>query len=390
MLLVAAMKRPMRILCAREIQKTITASVHHLLKTQIEEMGIGKHFKVLNSAILGINGSQFLFCGLRTNVDEIKSMENIDVVWVEEAQAVSESSWSILIPTIRKNGSEIWVTFNPMDEADPTYKRFVLKPPPGCVSVEINWPDNNWFPDTLKAEKDYDYSVDPEAAAHIWEGKTRKLNDAQVLRGRWIVEDFEPQENWGGPYQGADWGFAVDPAVMMRCWDYDMKLWIEYEAYGVGVDIDQLPVLFGSIPKARDYVTRADSSRPDTINYVKKTHEVNGQLIEGFSRLTACPKRHGSIEDGVEFLRSYKQIIIHPRCKHTIQEAYLYSYKRDPKSGDILPIIIDRHNDCMDSIRYALFPLIYRGRPGKPIPEKPKKRHDYDASVNVEEDWKTV
>ena len=141
-LLILAAQRPLRILCAREIQKSIRDSVHQLLRDRITELGMESFYRVLDSEIRGANGSLFLFAGLRHNIANIRSKEGIDIVWVEEANTVSKSSWDALIPTIRKEGSEIWITFNPELERDETYKRFVKLPPPGAVVRKVGWQDN--------------------------------------------------------------------------------------------------------------------------------------------------------------------------------------------------------------------------------------------------------
>ena len=337
-------------MCAREFQKSIKDSVHRLLTDQIESLGIQAYFEILQQEIKGPNGSQFLFTGLANNtIDSIKSFEGIDYCWVEEGQSVSERSWEILIPTIRNEGSEIWVTFNPNESTDPTYQRFIVNTPPDALVRRVNFDENPWFPEVLKKEKDYLFSVDPEAAAHIWMGECRRMSDAQVLRGRYRVESFEPRDFWDGPYQGVDWGFAVDPSVMTRCWIFDRTLYVEYEAYGLGVETDHLPALFDEIPGSRSYVTRADNARPETISYMVR---------KGFDRMMACQKWPGCIEDRVAYLRAFDEIIIHPRCNHTAEEAHLWSFKKDKLSGDVLPTLLDKHNHCWDSIAYSLEPMV--------------------------------
>ena len=173
-LLVQAASRKMRILCTREVQKSIKDSVHKLLSDQIQAMGLGGHFDVLNTEIRGINGSEFIFGGLADHtVESIKSYEGIDVCWVEEAQSVSKRSWDILIPTIRKEGSEIWVTFNPELDTDETYKRFVESSPTDSVVVQMNWRDNPWFPPVLNQERLDCFRTNKEDYDTIWEGKCR-------------------------------------------------------------------------------------------------------------------------------------------------------------------------------------------------------------------------
>jgi phage terminase large subunit len=358
-LLILAAQRRIRVLCARELQASIQDSVHKLLSDQIEALGLQSLYEIQQATIRSANGSEFIFSGIRSNVTKIKSMEGIDICWVEEAEKVSEGSWQVLIPTIRKPGSEIWVSFNPHEPSDPTYQRFVVHPPPGAIVVPIGWRDNPWLPDELRREKDYLYSVDPDAAEHVWGGAPRFNSEAAVLRGRWRVETFEPDPSWAGPYQGADWGFAVDPSVLIRCWVKPRAevngtiqgavLYVEHEAYEVGVEIDNTPALFDRIPNARLYVTRADSARPETISFMQRN---------GYRNLTAAEKGPGSVEDGVEHLRSYEAIVIHPRCRHAAEEARLWSYKVDKLTGDVLPVLVDAHNHCWDATRYALEPII--------------------------------
>src|SRR5690348_4872601 len=179
-LLIQSATTPLRVLCAREFQSSIAESVHHLLHAQIESLGLISFFEVQSNVIRGVNGSEFVFAGLRNNVTKIKSFEGVDRVWVEEAQTVSKSSWEVLIPTIRKDRSEIWVTFNPELETDETYRRFVLQPPEGARCVKINWNDNPWFPATLAKEKDELKERDPDAYLNVWEGNCRVALDGAI------------------------------------------------------------------------------------------------------------------------------------------------------------------------------------------------------------------
>jgi phage terminase large subunit len=369
-LLIQAVRRRMRVLCARELQNSIQDSVHKLLAEQIAAMGLDSFYEVQQATIRGRNGSEFIFSGLRSNITKIKSMEGVDVVWVEEAQTVSADSWDVLIPTIRKDDSEIWVSLNPDQDSDPTYQRFVANPPPNAVVVPIGWADNPWLPKVLRDEKDHLYRTDPEAADHVWGGKTRRNSIAQVLRGRYVVESFEPQPEWHGPYYGADWGFATDPTTLIRCWIAGRELYIEHEAYGVGVDLDDTPALFDRVPESRKHLILADCSRPETISHLRR---------HGYTKLIGCTKWQGSVEDGVEHLRSYERIVIHPRCTHAAEEARLWSYKVDRLSGDVLPVLADKHDHCWDATRYALERVIQAGKPRKRVAPPAEKRHDYDS-----------
>lgn len=170
-----------QVLCAREIQKSVADSVHRLLWQQIDAMGLNGFYEVQNARIAGRNGTEFTFAGLRHNINSIKSVEGTDVVWVEEAQTVSKQSWQTLIPTIRKPGSEIWVSFNPELDTDETYSRFVKEPPPGAVVRKINWSDNPWFPQVLRDEMELLRERDHDAYLTIWEGHTRQVLDGAIF-----------------------------------------------------------------------------------------------------------------------------------------------------------------------------------------------------------------
>lgn len=191
-LLIQAAQRKLRILCTREVQKSIKDSVHQLLSDQIASLGLGSAYEILQTEIRGRNGSNIVFSGLADQtVESIKSFEGVDIVWVEEARAVSKRSWSILIPTIRKDGSEIWVSFNPELDIDETYMRFVLNPPPDAVVVKIGYQDNPWFPSVLEKERLYSQANDPDEYDNIWEGKCRRAVLGAVY-GR-EIEDMHEQ-----------------------------------------------------------------------------------------------------------------------------------------------------------------------------------------------------
>jgi phage terminase large subunit len=180
-LLILGAKNPIRILCAREFMTSMRDSVHKLLCDQIESLGLLNFYEITQASIRGKNGTEFAFVGLKNNVANVKSYEGIDICWVEEAQTVSRLSWNILIPTIRKTGSEIWVSFNPELETDETYQRFVANPPEDCITMRVNWYDNPWFPDTLRMEKDALKQRDEEAYNQVWEGLCRQTVDGAIF-----------------------------------------------------------------------------------------------------------------------------------------------------------------------------------------------------------------
>jgi len=356
-LIARASQECLRILCVREIQNSIKDSVHRLLSDRIQALGLSAFFIITQESIKSITGSEFLFKGLRTNIMEIKSTEGIDICWVEEATKVSENSWVILIPTIRKEKSEIIITFNPDEETDPVYQRFVLRPPPDSVIEEVNYNDNEMFPDVLRKEMEYCKRVDFDAYENIWEGKLKKYSEALIFKGKYFVEEFQIPKNTQF-YYGADFGYSVDAMWMGRCFIKENCLYIPDEVYGVGIEIGELHKAYETVPDSHDWTIRADSARPDTINFLTQpTVGKDGKDYKGFN-IIGAEKGQGSVEDGIEFLRSFERIIIHPRCKGAKANFENYRWKQDKITGDILPIPVDKHNHAPDGLRYALEPFI--------------------------------
>ena len=341
------------IVCAREVQNTMRDSVHKLLRNQIEALGLSPWFKITENSIRSSAGSEFVFKGLRVDgAQGLKSSEAIDICWIEEAQNVSQASWETLIPTIRSDDSEIWISFNPDEESDPTYQRFVVKPPPEAVVVEINYDDNPWFPDVLRREMEYCRSVDFDAYMHIWRGRPRKISKAAIFADKVLIEAF-PDDLWEHAdrlFFGADFGFATDPSTLIRFFILGRHLYVSHEAYGVGVELDHMADFYDAVPGSREWPIMADCSRPETISHIRS---------RGFA-IDAAEKWSGCVEDGIAHIRAFEKIVIHERCKHMIDEANLYSYKVDAKTGQVLPVVVDKHNHCWDAVRYGLDGYIQR------------------------------
>lgn len=347
-LLLEGMKRQHRILCAREFQNSISESVLKLLQTKIAELGLSDFYEVQRNTIIGKNGTEFIFAGLRHNIQSIKSMEGITIVWLEEAQGISEESYQILLPTIRAEGSYIILTWNPNSENDPTWERFVTHLSSDCIDIELNWRDNPHWNATLEAERLRDKErLSDEDYEWIWEGKCRKLANSRIFPNKFIVEAFETPVTAHLRF-GSDFGFAADPSTLVRCFEKDKNLFIDYEAYEHGVELDDLPAFYDQIPGSRRWIIYGDSSRPDTISHLQR---------KAF-RIEPCIKGPGSVDDGIAFLKSYKQIVIHPRCKHTHEEFKNYSWKVDRITGEVLPVPVDNWNHIIDAVRYSLSPLI--------------------------------
>jgi phage terminase large subunit len=345
------------IVCIREIQLTLNQSVKKLLELKIEEMGLSSRFRVLTSHIESDLGGRIIFQGMQNhNADSIKSLEGYDMAWVEEAQSLSQRSLDLLRPTIRKELSEIWFSWNPNLASDPV--DVLLRgenPPPGSVVVKANYRDNPWFPEVLKAEADYDQRRDPEKFAHVWLGDYQQHSEARVFKN-WVIEEFDRPK--GTIYRlGADWGYSIDPSVLVRCSIDGNRLYVDYEAYRVGCEIVNLPELFMSVPEAEKWPSCADSARPETISHMQRN---------GFPKMTAAVKGAKSLDEGVAFLQSF-DIVVHPRCQHVIDELTLYRYKQDPMTGKVIPILEDKNNHCIDALRYACEGARRARAPDKPL-----------------------
>lgn len=328
--------------CLRETLKSLEFSVKKLLELKIEEMNAGSYFEVQDRRILTKKGGVIIFEGMQNHTaDSIKSLEGFDRAWFEEAQNASQNSLDLLRPTIRKPNSELWFSWNPKYATDPIDVMLRHETPPNSIIVEANYEDNPWFPDVLRAEMEYDKARDFDKYLHIWRGQYEQSSEARVFKN-WVVEEFDSP--LGGIYRlGADWGFASDPTVLVRARIEGKRLYIDYEAYLVGCEIDQIPDLFDSVPDARKWFITADNARPETISYLTR---------HGYPKITPALKGKGSIEEGIEWLKSY-DIVVHPRCEHTIDELTNYKYKVDPLTGAVLPILEDKHNHVIDALRYA-------------------------------------
>jgi len=373
---------PTRVVCIREFQTSLEQSVKRLLEDKIRLYGLegnrSDQFRIMNNQIESPHDGIIIFQGMQAhNAVSIKSLEGFDIAWVEEAQSLSQRSLDLLRPTLRKPGSELWFSWNPDQPTDPVDKllRGPVPPPRSCV-VGTTFRDNPWFPSELREEMEFDREHDYEKYEHIWEGEYESHSEARVFKN-WKVEEFETPAD-AVFYPGSDWGYSVDPSVLLRMWIRKNPvgqpgrdtLFIDHEVYKIGCEIDHLPQLFDSIVCRCGWVSEAkwlpfspcsnpahgmlrpwkilaDNARPETISYMQR---------HGYPRMEACLKGKDSVKEGVIFLQGYN-IVVHPRCKHTIDELKTYSYKTDPLTGMITPILEDKKNHVIDSMRYGVEPI---------------------------------
>lgn len=352
----------LRVVCTRDLQDSIKQSFHAELKAAIaSEPWLAKAYDVGEDYLRSrINDTEFFFKGLRHNIGSIKSMAQIDLCIVEEAEDVPEYSWRALTPTIRAPKSEIWVIWNPRDEGSPVDKRFRgEKPAPRSHIVEMNFADNPWFPDVLEEERlDALERFEPEIYANVWEGKYLKASKAAVFYNKWI-NGFRDTTGWNGPYVGLDWGFSTDPTAAVRCWisPDERELYIDAEYTEVGLELDDTAKeVCKAIPEAAYLVVTADNARPESISHVQKprrSSDEDDEALYSLPRIVACVKGAGSVEDGLDFLKTFT-IVVHPGCSATRNELTEYKYKVDRLSGDVLRDLVDANNHLIDALRYAV------------------------------------
>lgn len=341
------------ILCGREYLNSLEDSVMEEIKAAIEAHPfLTPWFRVGSKFVETVCGRvKFAFTGLRQNINSVKGKSRIILALLDEAEDISQYSYDKLDPTIREEGSELWAIWNPEKKGSATDKMFRQHPPERSIIVNVNWRDNPWFSSTANEKRLHAQRVwDPARYNWIYEGHYRENSDAQIFANRFRVAEFTPGPDWDGPYYGLDFGFSKDPTAAVKLWINDNRLFYEYSAGKVGLDLDETaPYLMKRIPGIERGVVRADSSRPESISFLKR---------HGLPKIVGAVKGKGSVEDGIAHMKSYREIVIHPRCGPVIEEHKLYSFKVDRQSEEVTDIIIDEHNHYIDAGRYALEPVM--------------------------------
>lgn len=344
-----------RFMCLREVQRDLKQSAKLLIEDKIRHYGLGYEFDVKQHGIRTPGGGILTFQGLSQHTaDSLKSYENFDGAWIEEAHSTSRRSIRLLTPTLRKDNAYLIATWNPQSPEDPIDEMFRSTGnfrDPRAISVHATWQQNPWFPRTLWEDMQADRRRNADDFEHVWNGAYQTVTDAVIFSRKIQIKQFDPPEGTRF-FFGADWGFAVDPTVLVRFWidDAEDDLYIDHAVYGSQVELDEIPALFDRVPGSRDWTIKADSSRPETISHIAR---------KGF-HIREAEKWDGSIEDGIAHLKAFRHIFIHERCTELQREGRLYSYKVDPKNGDILPFIVDKFNHGWDAIRYGLDGYIQR------------------------------
>ncbi len=362
-----------RAVCIREMQNSIDQSVHQLICDKIKHFGLEHELKATDKYIEGRrNGSLITYKGMQNHTAEaVKSTEGADVAWVEEAQSLSKRSLTVLRPTLRKPFSELWFSWNPGSPLDAVDDFLCREKPAGAVVVHATYKDNPWLSEESRREMIHDRERDIDRYSHVWLGHYRKLSTARVFRN-WRIGTREEFDLRGKTfYFGADFGFSQDPSVIVGCYIVGRTLYVFAEAYAVGCDIDHLPFLYAGcndqklidqnrqgfeslsferkrewrgIPQCYRWAITADSARPETISYMQR---------HGFETMRRAIKGANSVQEGIEFLKGY-DIVVHPDCIHTADELTEYSFKIDPLTEQVLPVLEDKKNHVIDSLRYAV------------------------------------
>jgi len=370
-LLIEAAQKPLRVLCAREIQKSIKDSVHRLLSDQIQAMGLGHMYEVLDTEIRCKNGSLFLFAGLAQHtVESIKSFEGVDRVWVEEAQTVTKRSWDVLTPTIRKDGSEVWITLNPDMETDETYQRFVVKAPADAFVVQMNWRDNPWWPAVLEKERQETQRRDPDNYSNIWEGEPKRVSEGAIYRFE-IERLYSEQRVRPVPYDplmsvhtvwDLGWndsmciGFFQRSGAEVRCIDYIEESHRTLDYYVA--EIEKRPWRWGSdfIPhdgRARDF----------------KTGKSTEEHLQAMGRKPVVLPID-SIEEGIKAARLMFPRVYFDDTKTADLLEHLKRYQRsiNQRTSEAGAPLHDEHSHGADMFRYAAMAVDQMGNAG---PQKP-------------------
>ena len=338
-----------KLLCVREFQNSIEDSVYALLQGKADDL-FPNFFSFKNNRMYGKNGSYASFIGLSRNIGSAKSLEGYDGCWVEEGQYLSAKGWEILEPTIRKDQSKIAISMNRDSEDAILDTTFIQNEPPETAMVKkINYYDNPYPIPKLERMAEHCRKTNYKAYRHIWLGELNRIDEAEVFHGKWRTEKFETPED-AIFYHGVDWGFGAHPTAIVRCYIKENTLYIDKAGYYWRSDLEDLPELFTKdVPTSKTWRIIADSANPAEIRYIRN---------KGFD---VWGVKKGTIESGIRYLRSYDCIVIHEDLKHLIAEAKNYKYKLDPKTGDVLPILIKEHDHGWDAIRYALSRLIAKG-----------------------------
>lgn len=336
-LLLRGYDSPIRVLCAREFQASIGDSVHRLLSDQIEALDLSDFYDIEKASIYGLNGTEFRFAGISNNVQAIKSFEGITHCWCEEAENIRKRSWETLIPTVRRDDSEIWVTFNAQLETDETYQRFVVNPPPNAVVVKVNWSDNPWFPRVLRDEMELLKARDEDAWLNVWEGHPRQNLDGAIYATE-LRQATEAGRICKVPYD------ATKPVHTFwdLGWADNTSIWF---AQVIGFEYHVIDHLSGSQKPLQAYLVdlqaRGYVYGTDWLPHDAKAKQLGtGRSIEELMRAAGRTVRIVpmlSVEDGINAVRTVFSNCWFDadKCGDGLQSLRHYRYEMDERAGTL-------------------------------------------------------
>jgi phage terminase large subunit len=352
-LTITAARMTKRVVCARQFQNSIKDSVKELIESKIKAYGLSEQFAILEREIVHRKtDSRFTFIGLDRNPESAKSLEGADICWVEEARTINKRSMEILIPTIRKPGSELWWCWNPEQPEDPVDDYFrgnakrakggTFEPPPNSYIMPVGIEDNPWFYHTAMPQEMWHMKQGNfKRYQHIWLGDYDNSFEGKIFTnveiGRIEVPDHIP------PRYGMDFGFSQDPNAIVKLYVNHARreIYIAREAGG-RMALRDLPVAIRGVVEDDSDLIKADGSRPESIDHLNSL---------GFN-VVAAKKGPGSVKTGITWLQGYR-IVIDPECEEMRDEARLYSWQKDRLTGKALSVPVDAHNHYWDAVRYA-------------------------------------
>lgn len=373
-LLIIGSQQPIRVLCAREFQASISDSVHKLLSDQIDALMLTDFYEIEKASIRGANGTEFRFAGISNNVQAIKSYEGITHCWCEEAENIKKKSWETLIPTIRRDDSEIWVTFNPQLETDETYRRFVLKPPPNAIVAKLNWSDNPWFPPVLREEMETLRVTDEDAWLNVWEGHPRHTLDGAIY-ARELRQATEDGRITKVPY---------DPTKPVHTfwdlgWADNTSVWF---AQTIGFEFRIIDHLSGSQKPLNAYLQELQVKGyvygTDWLPHDARAKQLGtGRSIEELMRAAGRTVRivpQLNVDDGINAARTVfaNCWFDAERCADGLQSLRHYRYEMDERLGTFKRVPLhDWASHDADGFRYLAVSLREKQKPS--VPASPRR-----------------
>lgn len=383
-LVAKAASQPLRVLCARESMNSIRESVHELLATRIRALSLESpdQYTIGDSYIRHANGSEFLHAGLRQNVSKVRSLEAVDICWCEEAANILKHSWEVLIPTIRKDNSEIWVSFNPELETDATYTRFVLNPPTDAIVQHVTWRDNPWFPTTLRQEMEDLQRKDPDAYAHVYGGECRYVLDGAI----YAKELREAQDEGRITQLNYDPTKPVDVYVDLGYAD-STALWL---CQHIASEIRFIDYIEDTQRPFSDYLHDLHS-RPYLYRTLWLPHDAKakslgtGRSIEEIARNAGWRVRivpRLTVADGINATRTLFPVMWFDKskCSDGLQNLRRYRYDVDAEGRFSRNPLHDDASHGADALRYCAVAMQEQKRASYKSPPRPKPwRNDRNA-----------